>query len=129
MSVAFSSARPRSKGEVTQQTIQTVNLFFLFYERLKGTDVDGSVRSASAKKSSLCRGPGDMATGFLNIGVRRRCERKQSHQDDGGDSSTVAPVGFYRRRCFYFLINRMYFTCKTMYPRIYFVTFSINCEA
>lgn len=25
MSVAFSSARPRSKGEVTQQTIQKVN--------------------------------------------------------------------------------------------------------
>lgn len=58
MSVAFSSARPRSKGEVTQQTIQKVKkksrcvaAIVIKYSSLD----DGSVRSA-ASAGKVARG-------------------------------------------------------------------------
>lgn len=54
MSVAFPSARPRSKAEVTQQTIQKVTIVT---RRVEYSSLDGSVRfrRCSAEKSSLWR--------------------------------------------------------------------------
>lgn len=70
MSVAFPSARPRSKGEVTQQTIQKVTIST---RRVECCSLDGSVRLRrySADKSSLWRTSEEMATGIVIEGANQ----------------------------------------------------------
>lgn len=69
MSVAFSSTRPRSKGEVTQQTIQKVTMSDASWGFLvKYSSLDGSVRvRRQCKESSLGLISQEMATGIVML--------------------------------------------------------------